>query len=235
MISELSKVADVKDVKPTLVENFKSIKPEKELSVKELNAGIKEEFSKASLEKIGSENKTESIMSDKNLDPRHKDCYTTSQQRKEFASTSKGEWSGEVGNSVFRPDKLEALEALKKYGVDGIEYFDGEPDFSKISISTVEIDNMSSERLGPGGNYEQAFNKIAEKWNSEAKFGRTDWTSRMVDEWRRDNEYTPHERSDRKTVDLIPRAPHEECKHFGGVAECKRAEAAENIGGRFDE
>ena len=176
-MSEISG-ADVKDIKPTPVENYRNIKPETEMSAKELNASVKEEFSKVSLEKIGTGNKTESVSPDRNLDPRHKDCYTTSQQRKEFASTSKGEWSGEVGNSVFRPEKIEAMDALEKCGVDGIEYYDGEPDFSKISIATVEIDNMSSERLGPGGNYEQAFHKIAERWNSEAKFGRTDWTSR---------------------------------------------------------
>ena len=64
---------------------------------------------------------------------------------------------------------------------------DGEPDFSKVSVATVEIDGMTSERLGPGGNYEQAFEKIAETWNNENKFGRNDWTARAVDIWRKDN------------------------------------------------
>lgn len=46
-MSEISN-ADVKDVKSQSVENYKNIKPEKEMSTKELNEAVSEEFKKAS-------------------------------------------------------------------------------------------------------------------------------------------------------------------------------------------
>lgn len=48
-MGELSK-ADVKDVKPQSVENYKDIKPEKEMTTKELNDAVYEEFNKAAKE-----------------------------------------------------------------------------------------------------------------------------------------------------------------------------------------
>ena len=165
-----------------------------------------------------------------------KDCMTTSEERKEHADRSIGDWDGEPGNSKFHPEKQEAKEALEKYKQDGIDYKDGEPDFSKVSEATVQIDNMTSERRGPGKNFDQANHKCAEQWNSEAKDGKTNWTARDVENWRIENRYSWHERLDRKTMDLVQRDVHEECKHYGGVAECKRYEAAGKVnGGGFDD
>ena len=125
---------------------------------------------------------------------------------------------------------------MDKYNQDGIDYHDGEPDFENVSEATVEIDHMTSERYGLGNNFDQANQKCAEKWNQEAKDGRTDWKPRDVENWRIENRYTWHERLDRKTMDLVQRDIHEECKHFGGVAECKRYEATAGLnGGEFDE
>ena len=95
---------------------------------------------------------------------------------------------------------------------------------------------MTSERYGPGNNFEQADQKCADKWNKEGKDGRTDWTARNVADWRSENRYSWHERLDRKTMDLVQRDIHEECKHYGGVSECKKHEALEkSSGGGFDE
>lgn len=174
--------------------------------------------------RIESESKSE-VVSDVEL-------YNPPEKRKQKALESKGEWKDEPGRSEFVPESKEAREELDKHGVDSISYDDNyEPDFSPVSEETVEIDNMNEERLGPGGNYEQAFEKLAQKFNEEARDGKTDWTSRDVDKWRQDNKLTPHERMDRKTVDFVPSSIHKECKHCGGVSECK---TKERIGGGFD-
>ena len=231
MTGELSK-SDVKDTKTEIVDNYKDIKPEKEMSTKELKDAVKDEIKKASVEAGDNiDNNTE-----KNLDPLHKDCMTTSEERKELAGHSNGAWKGETGNSKFHPEKKEAREALDRYKQDGIDYRDGEPDFSKVSEVTVKIDNMTSIRIGPGKNFDQANQKTAELFNAMAKDNKTDWIARDVENWRKENGYTWHERLDRKTMDLVQSDIHAECKHFGGVAECKRYEAARkmNVGG-FDD
>ena len=133
-MSEISN-ADVKETKPQNIENFKNIKPEKEMTTKELNNAVSDEFEKAANEvKTGELNNTENATAEKNVDPSHKDCLTTSEERKELANRSKGEWDGEPGDSKFYPEKQEARDALDRYEQDGINYKDGEPDFSKSSI-----------------------------------------------------------------------------------------------------
>ncbi len=157
---------------------------------------------------------------------------TTSNERIDFASHSNGKWSGEPGNSSFTPDLPEAKERLREYEQECIDYKEGNPDFSNCSEATVEIENMSSDRAS---NFRQADKACAEKWNTEAKDNQTDWTAKEVKEWRTENMCSWHERIDMQTMDLVPREIHDECKHYGGVAECKRFEAIAKLGGEFDE
>ncbi|MBO4696639.1 MAG: HNH endonuclease [Lachnospiraceae bacterium] len=50
------------------------------------------------------------------------------------------EWSGEVNNSLRVPHRNEDLSrTLNEYGVNGIEYVDGTPDFSPVSKFVVEF------------------------------------------------------------------------------------------------
>lgn len=156
--------------------------------------------------------------------------FTTSTERKALASRSKGSWDGLQGDSKFFPENPEAKAALKEKGVDSISYKDGNPDFSVVSESTVEIENMTSARPY---NYSQADELCSKQWNEINKNGRSDWTANDVKAWRREHGYSWHERIDRKTMDLVPRIINDECKHYGGVAECRRLERI--IGGGFDE
>lgn len=222
--------AGMKEIKSQPIENFRNIKPEKEMSTRELNDAVGEEFKKASEEYRDTKDNTEQTLSEKNLDPSHRDCNTSSEERKELANRSKGDWDSEPGNSTFHPEKAEARDALKEYKQEGIEYKDGEPDFSKVSEATVQIDDMTAYRPY---NFSQANEACAKMWNERARDGRTDWTARDVDNWRMEHKYSWHERLDMKTMDLVQRDVHEECKHYGGVAECRRAEALS--GGGFDE
>jgi hypothetical protein len=226
-------ISEVKENKPQNIENFKKIKPEKEMTTKELKSAVKDEFEKTAKEAKEARNYeadgVENVTAEKNLDPSHKDCLTTSEVRKEFAGYSKGEWDGEPGDSKFHPEKQEAREALERYKQDGINYKDGEPDFSKVSEITVEIDNMTSSRPE---NFMQADELGANQWNANFKDGRNDWTASDVNAWRKENLYSWHECLDMKTMNLVQRDVHEACKHYGGVAECLRHEALN--GGGFD-
>lgn len=148
--------------------------------------------------------------------------------------SERGEWTGERGESKYIPSDPEIRAILEQFGIDGIEYKHGIPDFSKCSACTVEIENMTAQRAGPGGNFEQCDAKCAEQWNKEAKDGKTDWTPRDVADWRRANGYSWHERNDMKTCDLVPTAINDYFGHLGGVAECKKRDA-ENDGGDFDD
>ena len=223
-MGEFSKT-DISEIKTNAVENYKSIKPEKELSVKELNDAVSAEFNKTAKD---AGNGLETKEND-NAEG-HKDCLTTSDERKKFAESSDGKWDGEPGDSSFHPEKQEAKDALERYKQDGIDYVDGEPDFSKVSETTVKIDDMTSNRPY---NFKQASEACAKHWNDIGKDGRNDWTGSKVEAWRTENRYSWHERLDMKTMDLVQRDIHEECKHFGGVSECRRHEALN--GGGFDE
>lgn len=145
-----------------------------------------------------------------------------------------GSWTGDRGESKFVPsDTTEkgraAREKLAERGIDGIEYKNGEPDFSKCSEGTVRIDNMTEFRAS---NFSQADEKLAEQWNSNAREGKTDWTDKDVYKWRHENKLSWHECCDTKTMHLLSRDIHGVFIHWGGVAECK---ARDNIGGGFDE
>lgn len=135
----------------------------------------------------------------------------------------RGHWEGERGSSKFIPSNEEIKNILAKFGLDGIEYKNGVPDFSRCSECTVEIENMSPQRRGKGGNFEQCDAKCAEVWNQEKRDGRSDWTARDVEQWRMENKYTWHERNDRKTCDLVPTEINDYFGHLGGVSECMKA------------
>jgi hypothetical protein len=137
-----------------------------------------------------------------------------------------GHWDGERGNSTWYPDKEEVPknpntnpekrsweEILDKYGIEGIPFEDGEPDFSEVSKGTVEIDDFSENRYGKGGNFDQATEKLAEERGC---------TKEEVKAWMKENKYTWHERSDCKTMDKVPTEVHGNVRHEGGISEIKK-------------
>lgn len=136
-----------------------------------------------------------------------------------------GSWSGDRGHSKWCPDKedipknlftnpegLSWKEIFDKYGIDGIEFKYGEPDFSVVSKGTVEIDKFSENRYGKGGNFDQASEKLALQKGC---------TKEEVNKWMKENGYTWHERSDCKTMDKVPTEVHGNIRHSGGISEIK--------------
>lgn len=153
----------------------------------------------------------------------------------------RGNWEGEPGDSKYRPDEnneggppsgRDAMDALSAKEKDGIEYHDGEPDFSEVAEATVEIEGMSELRYGPDGNFAKADQKLAEQYNDERHEGRNDWTARDIKNFRQYNLLTWHERQDCKSMDLLNRDIHQYFTHAGGVAVCK---ARNNSEVKFDE
>lgn len=127
-------------------------------------------------------------------------------------------FEGEQGNSLALPDVAmitgpAAKEWLDAHGLRGIEYKNGSPDFSGIAAESVTIPNMTADRLS---NFKQAYQATAEKWNREAKDGRTDWKPSEVKQWAKDNGLTIHEKEDLKTCEFVPTAVHAHFKHLGG-------------------
>ncbi|WP_033154918.1 HNH endonuclease [Pseudobutyrivibrio ruminis] len=162
-------------------------------------------------------------------------------------SETKGQWEGQRGESKFVPSDdvgKECKDKLAEYKLDGIEYKNLEPDFSKCSEATVQIEDMDEHRWDyidangdeQLGNFSKADEKAAQLWNEQNRDGRTDWTAEDVYDYRNNLEhhFTWHERCDTKTMDLVPYEIHNYCTHSGGVAECKARDAV-NAGGEFDE
>ncbi len=163
------------------------------------------------------------------------------------ADEAKGHWEGDRGESKYVPSEevgKECKEKLAEYDLDGIEYKNLEPDFSKCSEATVQIEDMDEHRWDyyddngeeQLGNFSKADEKAAQLWNEQKRDNRTDWTAEDVYDMRNDPEhhYTWHERCDTKTMDLVPTEIHSYCTHLGGVSECKARDSV-NVGGEFDE
>ena len=140
-----------------------------------------------------------------------------------FLPRTGGEWTGEPGNSEWKPDR-EVIpgdrngtnpenktwgEILDKYGIDSIPFKDGEPDFSEVSRGQVEIDDFTDDR---DANFDQADEKLAEQKGC---------TPEEVAKWRKENGYTWHECKDCKTMQKVPTEVHGNVPHSGGVAEYK--------------
>ena len=131
-----------------------------------------------------------------------------------------GSWEGEKGDSKWYPNKEDVPlsaniegrkweDILKDYGIDGIPFEDGEPDFSEVSKGTVEINDFSTDRFGAGGNFDQADQKLAEQRGCSVE---------EVKQWRSEHNYTWHEKQDCKTMQKVPREIHHNVPHIGGIS-----------------
>lgn len=136
---------------------------------------------------------------------------------------SGGEWSGEPGNSEWRPDSGTVpgdrngtnpedkswKEIKEQYHFDGISFEEGRPDFSEVSKGSVEIEEFSDNRRK---NFVQADEKLAEQKGCQPG---------EVRQWRIDNKYTWHEEADCKTMLKVPSEVHGNIPHDGGISEIK--------------
>lgn len=217
------------EVDKTQLENFKRIKSETKITFKEAKDYCKnllDEF-KSAHEKFEYGGKFVDYVERLNHTP---------------TEDTLGHYEGERGESKFIPSAMNnhgksCLEALKEKGLDGIEYKKAEPNFSKCAEATVSIEHMTEHREDSGsiiGNFTQADRKLAEKWNFQKFDGKDDWTEEKIYDYRKEHNFSWHERCDTKHMDLVDERIHKYCVHSGGVAECK-ARDSKNSGGIFDE
>ena len=115
----------------------------------------------------------------------------------------------------YNPDGLTWGQILDKYGIEGIEYKDGDPDFSPVSKGEVEIDDFTDDRPS---NFAQADEALAKQRGCSPE---------EVKKWREENGYTWHECRDCKTMQKVPREVHNNMDHSGGVSEYKKSQSSE--------
>lgn len=141
-----------------------------------------------------------------------------------------GRWEGERGNSRWipdpnyippeksrnldkpysNPDNLSWQKILEKYGIDGVPFKDGEPDFSEVSKGKVEVEPYTSDR---DDNFDLADIELAKQ---------KDCLPDEVKKWREENNYTWHECKDMKTMQKVPNEIHANITHSGGISESKK-------------
>jgi NAD+--asparagine ADP-ribosyltransferase len=176
---------------------------------------------------------SEAVNPNKRIEPAHikiSGVEAETYKRIPLETSSLGEWLGRRGDSTFVPNDPDAKKELRNRGLEGIEYKKGDPDFSPIAEAQVQIkgftDRRKSTKDADGvrivGNYEKAESALARQWNSENRDGRSDWTRQEVKTWRDEHGLTWHECRDMKTMQLVPTATHEACRHTGGVSEYKK-------------
>lgn len=76
-----------------------------------------------------------------------KKYFSTYEERlAQTPAVDSGRWDGKRGESLCRPSTNESKAILDSKGLTGVQYKNGEPDFSPVSESTVRIGYMNEER-----------------------------------------------------------------------------------------
>lgn len=212
------------------IENYKNKNTDQLFDIKELpeiRCADKDSYNKIDLE----------IPSIETLPPINTLLNIDEKKDKPFivnALPQNGDWTGEKGDSTWKPDRETTPDPenkkggnpdnqtwdkiLDKYGIDGIEFRNGYPDFSNVSVGETKVEPFTDSR---DKNFRQADEKLAEQWSNEKKDGK-EWTARNVAEWRKENGYTWHECEDCKTMQLVPKEIHNNTPHSGGISEIKK-------------
>ena len=131
-----------------------------------------------------------------------------------------GHWEGVAGNSRWIPDKnyipaktnadnFKFGKIMEKFEITGIDFREGEPDFSNIAKDIVNVDDVTDQRTD---NFQLADEIVAKSWGC---------TPKEVVAWRTENQYTWHECRDMQTMQMVPRVIHNNIPHRGGVSLAK--------------
>ncbi len=121
-----------------------------------------------------------------------------------------GTWTGTRGESMFIPSDPAMQAILKEYGLEGITYHNGVPDFSPVAFTSFELFNMHGGRNGREYNFSKADEILG------MQYGITESEMRYVRELAG---YTWHECNNMTTMQMIPREINKYFKHRGGVVE----------------
>lgn len=163
--------------------------------------------------------------------------YTSLEFRERYAPSREANWDSSPGNSLCRPDATTeggraVKEELARAGLEGIVYKGCVPDFGPVAKETVTIDTMTPDIET---NRAQVYQALADRWCAEGRPDKegnpkTDWISRDVAEWKKENNLAFHECSDMHTCQFVPQTIHSYYKHYGGRSECAAKEKLEGAG-----
>ena len=133
-------------------------------------------------------------------------------------NSDKGHWIGDPGESDFILS--EPIKLPDGTIIDKVHYQNAIPDFSPYAIAEVKVPHMTSQRQGPGGNYEQADTALAEYW-TRIRYNNRLWSTRDVTAFRENYPYklTWHEMCNMESMQLVPFDVNNTFGHYGGVAE----------------
>ena len=145
---------------------------------------------------------------------------------------SGGRWSGEAGNSIWMPDNnlvpernmysnpdgMTWRKILDFYKVkNGILFQEGEPVFDELAWEEVVLryeDIGRNELLRLQQNERSVLHNLA--FDTLAKSKR--WSLEQTYKYKEENNLVWHEKSDCKTLLLVPRMIHDNITHYGGVS-----------------
>ncbi|WWU65525.1 HNH endonuclease [Clostridium baratii] len=170
----------------------------------------------------------------------------TAFKQKEFASSYEARISQTPAEmnikAVFEGMRGESLCTLKpppdsqlkkifdEFGVEGIQYKNGVPDFSPVSKIELEINYMvgGKGKMGTKSrnmNFAQADKKLLEKLNNSPELAQKfdmdvgKITEKDIQNFRKKNKLTWHELNDCKTMQLVPSKINSTFGHLGGIGE----------------
>ncbi|OJA06603.1 HNH endonuclease [Halomonas sp. QHL1] len=146
-----------------------------------------------------------------------------------YLPESGGEWSGDRGDSDWvsddgispkkhNPEGMTWQQIKEELSFESIPFEKGEPNFEAVSEATVEIDDFTADR---NANFTQADENCAKQWTEKEENGKA-WSPSDVRAYRKENGLSWHERSDQKTMDLVPSLVHGNIPHSGGISEAKK-------------
>ena len=125
---------------------------------------------------------------------------------------------------------MTGAEFKERYGVEGVEYKNGEPDFEPFEddlIGSVQLEDLPTQRGGRDGSYVIASQLAAEKLGI---------TADEVTEYMREKGLTWHECGDCKTMRAIPTEVNAAFPHTGGISIRRSVRAvAEGISDTYGE
>lgn len=117
-------------------------------------------------------------------------------------------------NQNLYSDNKEVNELLSRYNMDGIEYTNGIPNFTKLAWGgDVIIENMQGGDKGRTVNFAKAYKKLSQETGISIK---------ELKSIAKDFKLTWHECNDMKTMQLIPTLINAKFGHLGGVGEINK-------------
>ena len=128
-----------------------------------------------------------------------------------------GDWSGERGDSRWTPNDESVAAQLSEYGVDGIDYNDGFPDFSPVATYEHHLPNELHESSDPV-QFRNCNNALAEHLINNPEFGAhfDEAQHEAIHAGKTPSGYTWHHDVEAGRMQLVPSDIHGNCRHHGG-------------------